>query len=68
MTKHSGVFTVYFGVVLVAAGVLAGFGALLLDADAIAARLLGLVPAGFVVLLVGTVASQLAQASNNSDR
>ncbi len=46
---------VRLGAGLVAVGLFAGFGAMLLDADGRGVQLIGLVPLGFVLLLAGTV-------------
>lgn len=51
---------VWLGIALIAAGLLIGFGAMFIDSDSIAVNALGLVPIGFLLLLTGTVASQLA--------
>jgi len=56
---HIGRLTVLAGAALSAVGLVVGFGALYLDADGLAVSLLGLVPFGFVLLLTGTVISQL---------
>jgi hypothetical protein len=54
-----GRYTVYLGILLVVLGLAGGFFALFHDADSLAVNLLVLVPVGFVVLLTGTVISQL---------
>ena len=54
-----GRYTVWFGIVLVAVGLIGGFTALFRDADGLAVNLLVLVPLGFAALLTGTVISQL---------
>ena len=54
-----GRYTVYFGIVLVAVGLIGGFLALFRDADSLAVNILVLVPVGFAALLTGTVISQL---------
>jgi len=54
-----GRYTVYLGIVLIAVGLVGGFLALFRDADSLAVNILVLVPAGFVILLTGTVISQL---------
>ena len=54
-----GRYTVYFGVVLIAVGMIGGFLALFRDADSLAVNILILVPIGFVALLTGTVIAQL---------
>jgi hypothetical protein len=57
---HVGRYTVYFGIILIAAGLIGGFLALFRDADSLAVNILILVPLGFVALLTGTVIAQLA--------
>jgi len=52
---------VYTGIFLIAIGLFVGFGAMFQHVDNIAVRALGLVPIGFVVLLAGTVATQLSK-------
>ncbi len=54
-----GRLTVLAGAALSGVGLAAGFGALFLDAHGAAVELLGMVPIGFVLLLTGTVISQL---------
>ena len=54
-----GRYTVYFGILLVATGLIGGFLALFRDADSLAVNMLVLVPVGFAALLTGTVISQL---------
>jgi hypothetical protein len=58
--RRVGRYTVYAGVVLIAIGLIGGFTALFRDADSLAVNLLTLVPLGFIVLLAGTVVSQLS--------
>ena len=55
-----GRYTVYFGIILIAVGLIGGFLALFRDADSLAVNILILVPLGFVALLTGTVITQLA--------
>ena len=52
--------TIYIGIILTAIGLIIGFTAMFMDADDVAKMFLGLVPIGFVLLLVGTVSSQLS--------
>jgi hypothetical protein len=54
-----GRYTIYFGIVLITAGLIGGFIALFQDADSLAVDLLFLVPLGFAALLTGTVMAQL---------
>ena len=55
-----GRIAVYIGIFLIAAGMLTGFGSMLLDADGNAIKWLGIIPVGFVILLLGTVMTQLS--------
>ena len=50
----------YTGVVLIALGLILGFGMMFGDNDGQAETWLSIVPLGFVILLAGTVASQLS--------
>ena len=52
--------TIYIGIILTAIGLIIGFTAMFMDYDDYAKMFLGLVPIGFVLLLVGTVSSQLS--------
>ena len=51
----------YLGVILIVLGMIAGFGAMLVKQDSAGIQWLGVVPVGFVVLLAGTVMSQLSR-------
>mgnify|MGYP000541327268 CR=1 FL=1 len=57
--ERVGRYTVYFGILLIAVGLVGGFTALFQDANSAAVNILILVPLGFVALLAGTVVSQL---------
>ena len=59
LVQRLGVVSVYAGILLIAVGLIGGFGALFIDADHIAVNLLTLVPLGFAALLTGTVVTQL---------
>jgi hypothetical protein len=50
---------VYLGIVLVAVGLIGGFGAMFRNAGDVAVNLLMLVPLGFAALLTGIVVTQL---------
>ncbi len=63
-----GLVAVYLGIILITAGMLVGFGAMWLDADGHAINWLGIVPIGFVVLLLGTVMTQLSGSSKDDNR
>ncbi len=58
--RRVGRYTVYAGILLAAVGLIGGFSAMFRDADSLAVNLLTLVPLGFVLLLAGTVMSQLS--------
>lgn len=57
---RAGRVSIYIGIALVLSGLVVGFGAMFMDYDNQAKVLIGLVPIGFVLLLAGTVATQLA--------
>ena len=57
---RAGRVSIYIGIALVAIGLIVGFAAMFMDYDDQAKMLIGLVPIGFVLLLVGTVATQLS--------
>jgi len=65
--RRVGRYTVYAGIILVILGLIGGFAALFRDADSLAVNLLTLVPLGFVVLLVGTVVSQLSGTPDSQE-
>jgi len=58
-----GKITIYIGIALVAAGLTIGFSAMILGYASQAKIFIGLIPIGFVLLLAGTVATQLSSAS-----
>jgi len=55
-----GRIAVYIGILLITAGMLIGFGSMMLDADSHAVTWLGIIPVGFIILLLGTVMTQLS--------
>jgi uncharacterized membrane protein len=57
---RAGRASIYIGIALVAIGLIVGFTAMFMDYDDQAKMLIGLVPIGFVLLLAGTVATQLS--------
>jgi len=57
---RAGRISIYIGIALVTIGLFVGFGAMFLDYDEQAKMLIGLVPIGFILLLAGTVTTQLA--------
>jgi len=63
-----GRIAVYLGILLIAAGIIIGFGAMWLDADGQAVNWLSSIPVGFVVLLLGTVMTQLSGANKDDHR
>ncbi|MBD3671414.1 MAG: hypothetical protein HUJ29_11630 [Gammaproteobacteria bacterium] len=56
-----GKLTVYLGLIMVVAGLAFGFSAMATDADSSAIQWIGLVPFGFLLLLTGTVMTQLSR-------
>jgi len=52
--------TIYIGIALTVIGMIVGFTAMYMDSDNLAKVFIGLVPIGFVLLLTGTVATQLS--------
>ena len=53
--------TVYLGILMVVAGLVVGFTAMSMDSDSSAIQWIGLVPLGFLMLLLGTVMTQLSR-------
>ena len=62
-----GKITIYIGIALTAIGMIVGFTAMFMDSDNLAKVFIGLVPVGFILLLTGTVASQLSAPTANND-
>ena len=62
----AGKIAIYIGIATTALGLVIGFGAMLMDADNRAIDWLGIVPLGFVVLLAGTVATQLGKPRDDN--
>ena len=58
--KTAGRYAVYTGIILIALGLILGFGMMFGNNDGQAETWLSIVPLGFVILLAGTVASQLS--------
>lgn len=54
-----GRYAVYLGALLTAAGLIVGFAAMFTSADSAAVNWLGIIPVGFMVMLLGTVISHL---------
>jgi len=61
-----GKITIYIGIALTIIGMLVGFTAMFMDSDNLAKFFIGLVPIGFVLLLTGTVATQLSAPNNDN--
>ncbi len=59
--------TIYIGIALIVIGMIVGFTAMFMDSDNLAKIFIGLVPIGFVLLLTGTVMTQLS-APNQSNK
>ena len=59
--------TIYIGIALTVIGMIVGFTAMFMDSDNLAKIFIGLVPIGFVLLLTGTVMTQLS-APNQSNK
>ena len=62
-----GKITIYIGIALVAVGLVIGFSAMLMGYSNQAKMFIGLIPIGFVLLLAGTVATQLS-APNETNK
>jgi uncharacterized membrane protein len=63
---RAGKITLYVGIALIVIGMIVGFSAMFMDKDNLAKVFLGLVPIGFVLLLTGTVATQLSVSSKDN--
>ena len=64
-----GKITIYIGIALVAGGLIIGFSFMIMGYGNQAKILIGLIPIGFVLLLAGTVATQLsAPNATNKDK
>ena len=62
----TGRFAVFAGIALIASGLIIGFGVMFTKADSDAVNWLGLVPLGFVILLAGTVITQLTRPNDDN--
>ena len=60
-----GKITLYIGILLIACGIIIGFAAMFSDADSQAVNWLGMVPIGFILMLAGTVATQLSRPKDD---
>ena len=60
-----GKITLYIGILLIACGIIIGFAAMINDADSQAVNWLGMVPIGFILMLAGTVATQLSRPKDD---
>lgn len=56
-----GSITVYTGIIMTILGLVVGFSAMYVNADSSAIQWIGLVPAGFALLMLGTVMTQLSR-------
>ena len=66
--KNPGRIAVYIGIFLSAIGFVLGFTAMFTGMDKQAVILLNIIPVGFVLMLAGTVASQLSgENKDNND-
>jgi hypothetical protein len=63
MMHFIGKLAVYAGIVMIVAGMAIGFGSMAIDADSKGIQWIGIVPFGFLVLLLGTVMTQLSRPS-----
>jgi uncharacterized membrane protein len=54
------------GILMTALGIIIGFTAMFMNADRQAVFWLGIIPLGFVVMLAGTVTSQLTQPKDEN--
>ena len=59
-----GVIATVAGILLIIAGMLIGFGLLMLDKDDLAIFFLGIIPVGFVITLTGVTTTQLSRSDN----
>ncbi|HEC18297.1 MAG TPA: hypothetical protein ENI97_03040 [Gammaproteobacteria bacterium] len=59
--QRVGQIAIWLGILLTLAGLLLGFGVMLSDRASQAVNLLALVPIGFMLLMLGTVMTQLSQ-------
>ena len=62
----AGRVAVFVGIVMIALGFIIGFTAMFMDADRQAVVWLGIIPLGFVVMLAGTVTSQLTRPKDEN--
>jgi len=62
-----GKITIYIGIAMIAAGLIIGFSAMFMGYGHQSKIFIGLIPVGFVLLLAGTVATQLS-APNTTNK
>ena len=62
----AGRVAVFVVILMTALGIIIGFTAMFMNADRQAVVWLGVIPLGFVVMLVGTVTSQLTQPKDDN--
>jgi len=60
-----GRYSVYLGALLTAVGLIVGFAAMFTSADSAAVNWLGIIPVGFMIMLLGTVISHLHSGSDD---
>jgi len=65
--KNLGRITVYIGIFLSVIGLILGFLAMFTGMDKYAVILLNVIPIGFVLMLVGTVASQFSYSNKDNN-
>ncbi len=63
-----GKVAIYIGIALVVIGLIVGFTTMFMDKDNLAKMFIGLVPIGFILLLTGTVTTQLSAPTANKDK
>jgi uncharacterized membrane protein len=63
---QAGRLTIYIGIALTAIGLIVGFTAMFMDRDDLAKMLIGMIPVGFVLMLAGTVTTQLSAPKDKS--
>ena len=62
----AGRVAVFVGILMTILGIIVGFSALFMNADSQAVTWLGIIPLGFVVMLAGTVTTQLTRPKDEN--
>jgi uncharacterized membrane protein len=62
----AGRVAVFVGILMTVLGIIVGFSALFMNADSQAVTWLGIIPLGFVVMLAGTVTTQLTRPKDEN--